>query len=125
MKEKILAIVNYYGIRHQIKYFQSEVFELSEAVIEKEENDKHIFTSTLDLIDICFKTGNSKVDHIAEEIADKSESVTFDPERLAWVEERLSTIYTLEKKFGEESFNIFFERYKKGLAVERAAVENL
>ena len=40
---------------------------------------------------------------IAEEIADKSESVTFDPERLAWVEERLSTIYTLEKKFGVEN----------------------
>ena len=25
----------------------------------------------------------------------------------------------------EESFNIFFERYMKGLAIEKAAVENL
>lgn len=42
---------------------------------------------------------------IAEEIADKSESVNFDPERFAWVEERLSTIYTLEKKFGAENID--------------------
>lgn len=40
---------------------------------------------------------------IAEEIADKAENVTFDPERFAWVEERLGLLYSLEKKFGVEN----------------------
>ena len=40
---------------------------------------------------------------IAEEVSDKGERVNFDPERLEWVEERLSTIYSLEKKHQCES----------------------
>ncbi len=40
---------------------------------------------------------------IADEVSDKGERVNFDPERLAWVEERLSTIYSLEKKYDCDS----------------------
>lgn len=40
---------------------------------------------------------------IAEEVIDKAESVNFDPERFEWVEERLSTLYSLQKKHGCES----------------------
>ena len=40
---------------------------------------------------------------IAEEVNDKGERVNFDPERLERVEERLSTIYSLEKKHQCES----------------------
>lgn len=40
---------------------------------------------------------------IAEEVTDKAESVNFDPERLAWIEDRLGMIYSLEKKHGCDS----------------------
>lgn len=36
MKEKILRILNNYGVLNQLKYFQSEIFELNEAVISHE-----------------------------------------------------------------------------------------
>jgi len=52
MKEDLLKIINHYGVMKQLKYFQSEVFELNEAIIQYENTD----------------TMNKK--HIAEEIAD-------------------------------------------------------
>lgn len=36
MKEKLLKIINNYGVIPQLKYLQSEVFEFNEAVIQKE-----------------------------------------------------------------------------------------
>ena len=39
MKEKLRRIITYYGIKKQLKYFQSEVFELNEAII-KYDNDR-------------------------------------------------------------------------------------
>ena len=59
MKKSLLEIINYYGVSPQLKYFQSEVFELSEAIINYE-NAKTIFGKRNTL-------GNK---HIAEEIAD-------------------------------------------------------
>ena len=35
-KEELLKIINTYGVMPQLKYFQSEVFELNEAIFEKE-----------------------------------------------------------------------------------------
>ena len=32
MNEKLLKIINHYGVMPQLKYFQSEVFELNEAI---------------------------------------------------------------------------------------------
>ena len=61
MKEDLLKIINYYGVIPQLKYFQSEVFELNEAIIEYEtlyNND-----STMKQLEAC-------KNHIAEEIAD-------------------------------------------------------
>ena len=52
MKDKLLKIINTYGVLPQLKYFQSEVFEFNEAVIQYENTD----------------TINKK--HIAEEFAD-------------------------------------------------------
>lgn len=40
---------------------------------------------------------------IADEVNDKSEDVSFDPQRLEFVEERLSQLYSLEKKHGVQS----------------------
>lgn len=56
MKNKLLQIINHYGIDKQLKYIHSEYFELDEIIISYEES------------------GNSLSDyyeeHITEEIAD-------------------------------------------------------
>lgn len=61
MEEKLLKIINHYGVIPQLKYFQSEVFELNEAIIQHDtlyNND-----STMKQLEAC-------KNHIAEEIAD-------------------------------------------------------
>ena len=35
MRENLLKIINYYGVLPQLKYFQSEVYELTEAILEE------------------------------------------------------------------------------------------
>ena len=63
MTDKLLEIINHYGVMHQLKYFQSEVFELNEAIIQREypalARDKK--PTELELYE---------KNHIAEEIAD-------------------------------------------------------
>ena len=65
MKEDLLKIINHYGVLPQLKYFQSEVFELNEAIIN---------TNTFDFIEHDYpEIKNNRVafiKHIAEEIAD-------------------------------------------------------
>lgn len=62
----LLKIINHYGVMPQLKYFQSEVFELNEAIInyEQEQNLKEILDIKVIDSDI------SKKQHIAEEISD-------------------------------------------------------
>lgn len=60
MEEKLLKIINHYGVMPQLKYFQSEVFELNEAII-KYENDDYIYDE---------ETEWERREDIAEEIAD-------------------------------------------------------
>jgi len=66
MEEKLLEIINHYGILPQLKYFQSEVFELNEAILQYEHINNYDLTSS------NFKAyGNNQMkEHIAEEIAD-------------------------------------------------------
>ncbi len=75
MNEKLRKIINYYGIKKQLKYFQSEIFELNEAVVIYEERKRN----PIDLIvNLCSKIvaplqGTSPIDetaNIKEEIAD-------------------------------------------------------
>ena len=61
MKEKLLKIINTYGVIPQLKYFQSEIFELNEAIINAEHS--RCVGITRDVAPIC-------IEHIAEEIAD-------------------------------------------------------
>lgn len=65
MKEDLLKIINHYGVLSQLKYFQSEVFELNEAIIDYE----HDTGLRLDADDNWYYGHKSK-EHIAEEIAD-------------------------------------------------------
>lgn len=68
MKEDVLKIINHYGVMPQLKYFQSEVFELNEAIIRKEylPNEKDV---DAELFAINMEIEQAK-EHIAEEIAD-------------------------------------------------------
>ena len=65
MREKILKIINNYGVKPQLKYFQSEVYELTEAIFDYEAQKE-----------ACENVGCSELhiakckEHIAEEIAD-------------------------------------------------------
>lgn len=61
MKENLLQIINHYGVLPQLKHFNSEVFELNEAIINAENNR---------LIGISRKPSELAIEHIAEEIAD-------------------------------------------------------
>ena len=62
MKENLLKIINNYGVIPQLKYFQSEVFELNEAIIAKE-----IMYNSSDTTNSMDKFN---LQHIVEEIAD-------------------------------------------------------
>ena len=66
MEEKLLQIINHYGVLPQLKHFQSEVFELNEAIIDYE-NRKSV--SNFDLRFFGATVVPSK-EHIIEEIAD-------------------------------------------------------
>lgn len=63
MKENLLKIINHYGVIPQLKYFQSEVFELNEAIINHEL--KETVQYEIPLTEII-----GAKEHIAEEIAD-------------------------------------------------------
>lgn len=62
MKDNLLKIINHYGVLPQLKYFQSEVFELNEAIMTRE-FDYNTLDSSL-----CSIKNDEK--HILEEIAD-------------------------------------------------------
>lgn len=80
MNEKLRTIINHYGIRKQLKHFQSEVFELNEAVLDAEKqsasemfsdvcyNIAKTFASALKLELSGYK--DTKKEHIKEELAD-------------------------------------------------------
>lgn len=61
MKNKLLEIINHYGVIPQLKYFQSEVFELTEAILDTQHENN---------INIAKVPSKKHLDHIAEEIAD-------------------------------------------------------
>lgn len=63
MKEDFKKIINHYGIMPQLKYFQSEVFELNEAILDFEFSKENFPKQHEIAKDVALK-------HIAEEIAD-------------------------------------------------------
>lgn len=64
MKNDLLKIINYYSLFEQLKYFQSEVYELNEAIIRYDE----AFINNFD--DKSEKDVTEMMNHIAEEIVD-------------------------------------------------------
>jgi NTP pyrophosphatase (non-canonical NTP hydrolase) len=65
MKEKSLETINHYGVLPQLKYFQSEVFELNEAIITYEKSEEESCHSSVSVSRLA-----QERKHIAEEIAD-------------------------------------------------------
>lgn len=66
MEEKLKQIINHYGVVPQLKYLQSEVFELNESVIRYEELQK----SAIAELDCNPQWDEEYKQHITEELAD-------------------------------------------------------
>ena len=63
-EENLLKIINHYGVNNQLKHFQSEVWELNEAIFQYEEQKRVC-------MEFCSRLHCDKErEHIAEEIAD-------------------------------------------------------
>lgn len=74
MKENLLKIINHYGLSPQLKYFQSEIYELNEAIIRYDEGEGNWFEGRdgfceLDNGELITETDAMK-NHIKEEIGD-------------------------------------------------------
>ena len=61
MEEKLLKIINHYGIRNQLKKFNEECYELEEAILDYQTEIAYFEEDAMTL---------SIKKHIAEEIAD-------------------------------------------------------
>lgn len=75
MNKKLRKIINHYGIKKQLKYFQSEIFELNEAIIQYEERKRNPIDIILNSLEPIFASLNnrkavSSTNAIKEEIAD-------------------------------------------------------
>ena len=66
MEEELLKIINHYGLLPQLKHFNSEVYELNEAIIQANMYDEFIKA------DIGVSKHNREyfIKHITEEIVD-------------------------------------------------------
>lgn len=60
MKNDLLQIIQHYGVNHQQRKFNEEVFELQEAILEYERDENKFYPE----VDKVLK------EHIAEELAD-------------------------------------------------------
>ena len=67
MKEDLLKIVEHYGVLKQLKYFQSEVFELNEAIIESKIKLHLLEGNPPKMVEPVVE---ELIQHITEEIAD-------------------------------------------------------
>ena len=75
MNEKLRRIINHYGVKKQLKYFQSEIFELNEAIIQYEERKRNPIDIVCNALEPIMASLNnrkavSSTDAIKEEIAD-------------------------------------------------------
>ena len=64
MKDKLLQIINYYGINKQLKYIHSEYYELDEAIWDYQNSGWDFDYEDAKELERKYAT------HIAEEIAD-------------------------------------------------------
>ena len=75
MKKDLIKIMDYYGINKQLKYMQSEVFELNEAVIRYQEHLRNPIDVLLNALEPAFalvgnRTREEQLADVKGEIAD-------------------------------------------------------
>ncbi len=78
MNRKLRKIINHYGINKQLKYFQSEIFELNEAILNYEKDSfVDFFSDIWRGVKNCFsgimrlpQEKDPRREHVIEEIAD-------------------------------------------------------
>jgi len=78
MNKNLRKIINHYGLDKQLKYFQSEVFELNEAIINYEKDSisdllSDIFRGVKNSFATIFSESlenDPRREHVIEEIAD-------------------------------------------------------
>ncbi len=75
MNEKLRRIINHYGVKKQLKYFQSEIFELNEAIIQYEERRRNPIDIVCNALEPIMASMNNRkaiksTDEIKGEIAD-------------------------------------------------------
>lgn len=64
MKDKLLKIINHYGLYNQLKYIHSEYFELDESILDYEKSGWDFSDESCEDIERDYRY------HIAEEISD-------------------------------------------------------
>lgn len=117
MNEKLRKIINHYGIMKQLKYFQSEVFELNESIIKYEESKRNPIDT---IVDICCKivapfqgtTPPEPTAHIKEEIADVTVML-----------KQLQLYYNISSKDIREVMNQKIDRQLERIAMEEKDVK--
>ena len=73
--QKLRKIINHYGIKKQLKYFQSEIFELNEAIMKYEEGKRNPINVICNVLEPFVAVINnrkpiSEKENIIDEIAD-------------------------------------------------------
>jgi len=77
----------------------NSVVSLLKQVSDKAQSLSNVYPQLQEIVE-RLETDYIDLKDIAEEVIDKADQINFDPERNEWVEERLSTLYSLEKKHG-------------------------
>lgn len=71
MEEKLLKIINHYGVNNQQRKLQEEVFELQEAIYDYETTYYEPYTDSIEERSVSEKEQKEPLrKHIAEELAD-------------------------------------------------------
>lgn len=75
MKKDLIKIMDYYGLNKQLKYMQSEVFELNEAIIRYQEHLRNPIDVIIQSLEPAFafvgnRKAKDKLEDVKGEIAD-------------------------------------------------------
>lgn len=101
MNEKLRKIINHYGLSKQLKYLQSEVFELNEAIIDSQKlSASEMFASA------CYTVCKTFADAL------KLEVVGYKDVKREHIKEELSDVMVMLKQI-QLHYNISSEEIKE------------
>lgn len=106
MKEKLIEIIQHYGILKQLKYIHTEYFELDEAILEYENSGWDFNDEDCKVVEQQYRG------HIAEEIAD-----------IMVMLKQFQYSYCIDDKYIEDMMNIKIDRQLERISKEK--MENL